>query len=180
MWKVSVKKISLTLELFHCPCIAIQLLIKGSQASMTNAQSITMKTTYIGKSRKSLLIPLLDLIKGTRFFYSLFLPAFLWRQAKVVTISAAMVQILSSLPLWFSAKERMKRDPFDKEPHRYQTQYKLTSWKEDDSYIALLIPGPFLPIARSHKQNYNERMDFIDDLSGSIPLWKSFITNGNY
>lgn len=74
------------------------------------------KKAYIGKSRKSLFIPLLDLIKWTRFFYSLFLPAFLWRQAKVVTISAAVVQILSSLPVWFSVKvKKMKRDHFDKD-----------------------------------------------------------------
>lgn len=73
---------------------------------MKNALLITMKKTYIGKSGKSLFIPLLDLIKRTRFFYSLFLPAFLWRQAKVVTISAAMVQILGSVPVWFSVKEK--------------------------------------------------------------------------
>jgi len=82
---------------------------------MKNALLITMKKAYTGKSRKSLFIPLLDLIQRPRFFYSLFLSAFLWRQAKVVTIFAAMVQILGSLPVWFSVKEKMKHNHFDKE-----------------------------------------------------------------
>lgn len=128
---MSVKKISLTFELYcNARTAKQQLLIKGAWTNIKNALRITVKKAYIGKSRKSLFISLLDLIKRTRFFYSLFLPAFLWRQAKVVTVSDAMVHILSSLPLWFSVKEITKRDLFDKEIHQYQTQHKLIVQKE--------------------------------------------------
>lgn len=85
-----------------------QLLVNSSRTGMENElinYNNRKKNTYIGQGRKSLFIPLLDLIKRTGLFYCLLLSAFLRRQAKVVTVSSTMVKILSSLTVWFSIRK---------------------------------------------------------------------------
>lgn len=106
--------------------------MKGSQTNMESAQLITRNTAYIAKSWKSLFIPLLDLIKGTRLLDGLLLPALLWRQPKVVTVPAAMAQLLTSLTLRFPAREEGSRITQTK---KFQIKPNKKSWvsrkKED-------------------------------------------------
>lgn len=109
-YKASAKSISLIFELQGDSRPADQWLMKGSQTSTDSAVLITRNTAYIAKSRKSLLIPLLDLVKGTRLLDGLLLPALLRGQPKVVTVPAAMAQLLSSLcfPVWEKRKHGLR------------------------------------------------------------------------
>lgn len=113
--------------------------MKGSQTNMESAQLITRNTAYIAKSWKSLFIPLLDLIKGTRLLDGLLLPALLWRQPKVVTVPAAMAQLLTSLTLRFPASEKGSRITQTK---KFQIKPNANSWvsrKKEDAMMEIEI-----------------------------------------
>lgn len=122
---------------------------------MDSALLITRNRAYIAKSRKSLFIPLLDLIEGTRLLYGLLLPALLRRQPEVVTVPAAVAQLLSSLALHLPAWGKGNTVTWTRTCPIKPTANSWARRKKEDAVMeieALLLQQP-----KESKSHYQQR-----------------------
>lgn len=133
---------------------------------MESALLITRNPTYIAKSRKSLFIPLLDLIQGPRLLYGLLLPALLRRQPKVVTVPAAVAQLLATLALRLPAHAKTKRIA---RTEKLCIEPNTNSWlrrKEEDASMEIetLLQKP--KESKSHYQQMQAKHSFNAPFKG--------------
>lgn len=134
--------------------------MKGSQASMESAiKLMTRNAAYIAKSRKSLFIPLLDLIEGAGLLYGLLLPALLGGQPKVVTVPAAVVaQLLTTLALRLPAHRKQRGSLRQGILHQTNTNSWLRRKEDASMEIETLLQQP--KESKSHYQQMQAKHSF--------------------